>query len=575
MKKYFYYPAMACLFAPLAMAVTATSPVNTPPIMTSGKGWVTGQHLYHVLGTPFDPKITAWDVEDGDLTNQITPVSTPNVNAVGSYTVKYQVYDKGVTRVAPEVSEGRALSTFVLTVDVFNPANGAITETIPSDTLLPDNNLMGMGSLTMNVGGSISRTFRIAASATPVASPEVSLTQVIVKESVWGGNSRQMTLTITDVSTNQVVYQGATSLVNSGTSLTLTAPVTVQVEKDYGLSVKLTAGNTQGFRATSYDTGKLWLKLVGNVSSLNRGIEVITQDPANTLAFDPGLANPLKSKLLSSSGGSEALIVDKTTAGTPLTYQILNPTLAEVAVTTGSTSDRLVLSGKQPGITALQVWSAGMLVDTVRLVVVTPKILRLSYSYIAYPAETQNLMWTNHAAITNAITQNYARYNLSVRWQDLGALVYEWDLNGDGDSYDPNYTEVQAPITMGVIPNQTSVFSNVYTLRRWKSVESCNSNGNGSSIGFGPTDVPPRAAFRSGCPNTTIQNYHWTLTHELGHNLGLSHYAGADPNASANFMVVGTRYAPRYFDAQWQTLHATLDTLLAAGAVGVELNVGQ
>ena len=254
------------------------------------------------------------------------------------------------------------------------------------------------------------------------------------------------------------------------------------------------------------------MKLVGNVSSLNRGIEVITQDPANTLAFDPGLANPLKSKLLSSSGGSEALIVNKTTAGTPLTYQILNPTLAEVAVTTGSTSDRLVLSGKQPGITALQVWSAGVLVDTVRLVVVTPKILRLSYSYIVYPAETQNLMWTNHAAITNAITQNYARYNLSVRWQDLGTLVYEWDLNGDGDCYDPNYTEVQAPITMGVIPNQTSVFSNVYTLRRWKSVESCNSNGNGSSIGFGPTDVPPRAAFRSGCPNTTIQNYHWTLT---------------------------------------------------------------
>ena len=61
MKKYFYYPAMACLFAPLAMAVTATSPTNTPPIMTSGKGWVTGQHLSHVLGTPFDPKITAWD----------------------------------------------------------------------------------------------------------------------------------------------------------------------------------------------------------------------------------------------------------------------------------------------------------------------------------------------------------------------------------------------------------------------------------------------------------------------------------------------------------------------------------
>ncbi|MNG40739.1 hypothetical protein D3C84_1294800 [compost metagenome] len=60
-----------------------------------------------------------------------------------------------------------------------------------------------------------------------------------------------------------------------------------------------------------------------------------------------------------------------------------------------------------------------------------------------------------------------------------------------------------------------------------------------------------------------------TLSHEVGHNLGLNHYGTAEPNSKANFMTVATRYAPGFFAFQWSAMHDTLEARVRAGDPGV------
>ncbi|GHD64959.1 hypothetical protein GCM10007350_24950 [Jeongeupia chitinilytica] len=535
---------------------------NHSPVLHSAKGWRDGNTIYLPVGSTFDPALTAWDVDEGDLTGKIQLVSSNLNTAVpGSYSVKYSVTDGWVSTVVG----GGYPTTMTLTAQVYDPQQGLPSQTLAVDRLW-NAETQGSGSAYVNAGQSVSRAIRVDSAALPFPTQSVNVTGVTVKETMWGGSSRSFYLQVTDKASNAVVYGAATTL-NSGTTLTLSNPLTLQPDHDYVFTIRYDAGNRQGFALVN-GSADLWLQLAGTEMQPVDPYAEIVAPASNRLAYDIGYAaNSPKAKLLSTSG-SETLVVNKRAGAPALYYTVADSSVASLALASAANTDQLTLSGLKAGETNLLVWANGQVVDSVRLIVTRPKTITLSYSYIAFPNEQYTHLQADGAAIQSQISRNYVPYNITVNWVNNGQLTYDWDSNGDGDSAVPA-ADQSAAFNNGVIPNQGSVFSNVFVERRYKTTKGCASTSSGSSIKNGAGDAPPRAAFRSACTTSAPYDSAMTLTHEVGHNLGLSHYAGSDPNAPGTYMTVGTRLDPGFFAFQWRTIHDTLEARHAAGDAGV------
>ncbi|WP_410499501.1 immunoglobulin-like domain-containing protein [Chitinibacter sp. S2-10] len=559
-------PALVPTAAPSSTPAPTQDPAfakqtNHYPIFHSTKGWLTGNTVYLPVGAAFDPKLTATDLEEGDMTGKIKLESSNlNTQLPGSYSVKYSVKDGWVS----SVDNGGFIANMDLNVQVFDPLQGIPTRTLNVDALWPLESQGG--SVTLTPGQSVSRTIKVDRAMLPMPAAMVQVNKVQVKETAWGGSTRQIYLQVSRKDTGEVVYGAATTL-NSGTTLTLASPLALLTDKEYVFTVRYDAGSTQGFARVA-GSSDLWLQLGGTETVSVNAYGDIESDHSNLLAYDPGYSlNSGKSKLLSTTGADETLLVNRFPNAPALYYTVENPAVASLLVTPGSSTDRLTLSGLQAGETNLQIWANGVVVDAVRLIVTRPKAVRLSYSYVAFPGEQITHLMSDNAAITASITRNYAPYNIAVSWVDNGVLTFNWNLDGSGDS--ASNRQQETPFTHGIIPNQSAVFSNVFMVRRYTSTSPCSPTGSGSSLKSGANDMPPRAAFRSACTSSHPEDSGMTLSHEVGHNLGLSHYASADVNSMANFMTSGVRRDPGFFAYQWRTIHNTLEARITAGDPGV------
>lgn len=166
-------------------------------------------------------------------------------------------------------------------------------------------------------------------------------------------------------------------MLGSGKVLTPTAPIKVRADQDYEFRLTYVSGpSEQGFRAN--EEGELWLAAEGRqVHEANPYAQVLP-DPANKLAFDPGLDSAMKQKLLSSQGVPEALLIGKVpNQQVALSYRIANPALASLQLVQGEIQDRLQLQGLTEGETWLEITADGQLVEQVRLFITSPKAISL------------------------------------------------------------------------------------------------------------------------------------------------------------------------------------------------------
>jgi chitodextrinase len=564
--------------SPLAMAQQSSTTGEfrkdqSSPKVYSQEGLVDNFAQQLPVGATFAPLLTAWDADDGDLTARLVQLSGVNTQLPGQYVAKYQVTDNGLPTVDGFKGWGKSTTTYSLPVTVYDPALQQPEHNITLGALWQDGDVSAQRIL-LAPGQALSRSILIDGGSLPLLGDKLTLTTFQFQEAQWGGNNRQFTVMLTDMESGEQVANVSATV--ASTRLVLAEPVSLQADKVYRLTLSYLSGpNSQGFRLNA--DGDFWLQGEGQQTQALNSYAQVLADPANQLAFDPGLSRPLKEKMLSSKGGNEALYIRKLPAAEAqeLTYVIQDPALASVQVLAGAQQDKLVLSGLRAGETNLEIRANGQPVDLVRLVVTLPKEVSLSYSYIAFPGETKTHLWDDGALIERELTRRYAPYNIQFKWVDNGVLVHDWDKDGNGDSYAADRSEQDAPLKEGWIPNQEKVFSNLYVLRRYKDdAKGCAGSGGGSSTGSGPTDAPPREGHRAACPgNATELGQALTLAHELGHNLGLWHTKDTDPNGAANLMYVG-RQEGIFFANQWRTIHQTLVARLAAGEPGVREGAG-
>lgn len=572
-------PLLGCaLLSPLAMAQQSSTTGEfrkdqSYPKIYSQEGLVDKFAQKLPVGATFAPLLTAWDADDGDLTAKLVQVSGVNTQQPGEYVAKYQVTDSDLPDVDGFQGWGKSTTTYSLPVTVYDPALEHPANQLALGALWQDG---AVNSTVVFVapGQELSRSILIDGGSLPLLGDKVEITGFSIQEGHWGGNNRQLAVILTDVESGEQVANVSATF--ASTRLVLAEPVTLQANKEYRFTLRYLAGaDRQGFKTN--EDGDFWLQGEGQQEQALYPYAQVLADPANQLAFDPGLSRPLKEKMLTSKGGNEALYVRKLPAAgaQDLTYVIQDPTLASVQVQAGAQQDKLVLSGLRAGETNLEILANGQPVDLVRLQVTLPKEVTLSYSYIAFPGETRTHLWDDGALIEREITRRYAPYNIQIKWVDNGVLVYDWDKDGDGYSTDGERIEQAAPIKEGWIPNQERVFSNLYVMRLTKDdTRACPGSGGGSSTGSGPTDAPPREGHRAACPgNVTELGQALTLAHELGHNLGLWHTKNTEPNGAANLMYVG-RQEGIFFANQWRTMHQTLVARLAAGEQGVREGAG-
>lgn len=273
------------------------------PRIYSKESWVDGFVLQLPLGATFAPQMTAWDENDGDLSDRIKQLSGVNTQQVGSYLAKYEVRDNGLPEIGGYQKVGAGTTIFSLPVTVYDPAVAVPSELNKLGSLWQESPTTS-GLLRFIPGQSLSRTIRIASTEHPLSGDELEITLFRVQEGIWGGNNRQFSLRLTDMESGEPAYEGNIQL-SGGTQLTLPVPIKLRADQDYEFSLTYVSGpSEQGFRTN--EEGELWLMAEGQQSREANPYALVLPDPANRLAFDPGFNSALKQKLLSSRGEQEA-----------------------------------------------------------------------------------------------------------------------------------------------------------------------------------------------------------------------------------------------------------------------------
>lgn len=334
-----------------------------------------------------------------------------------------------------------------------------------------------------------------------------------------------------------------------------------QINRDYGF----------GFYCTSqpYSEGEssnpyldIWFKIAGKVDSDADPLVSYAQNSANKFDFDTS-SFYFPSKIV---GLSAPEIVQVSHPSKSLSYEIESPSLLTISETAGGLS----LNGLQEGSTRVFVKNGSDTLSFFKVDVLARKYLDVSFSYINYPGESNHSLRQAFDSISTFISDLYEEINVEVSMVNHGNIEWDWDLDGDGQSYDINQYEALSPIDSGVLVNMDDYFSNLYVLRFNKNDSyHGGSNGAGSSNGWGSSDFP-RAAYKRIHLFDNTYSIGSTLSHELAHNLGLGHYSQSNrmyyptPNATSNLMKTG-RSDNKIYAFQWNRIHETISEAKANG----------
>ncbi|WP_035614063.1 autotransporter-associated beta strand repeat-containing protein [Haloferula sp. BvORR071] len=336
-------------------------------------------------------------------------------------------------------------------------------------------------------------------------------------------------------------------------------------ERSYGggPSIKLFAPSSGYADGALASGGDLWFDGQGSTVIPVYPELVVTAAAGNCFFYDGDVANAnsssydnLKGKLLGIGGAAEKLVFSHPAEWGPLSFSVDNTSFATATPDARSgNSDSCQLSGVAEGNAMLWVKAGGTVVGYMKLMTFPQRWMPLSYTYVQYPGESDHALKHASAEIMAYISSLYAKANIAIQWTDNGIITHEWDENGDGSSFNDTYSEIWSPMTSGALPNQSSYFSNVFMLRFNKDDNFLGgTNGGGTSMGLGPDDSPRGANVRCHLLRPASQ-FASTLSHEIGHNLGLYHQT-----VSNNLMTVG-RAKDELWTWQWTTIHSTLKTL--------------
>ncbi|MDX2320785.1 MAG: Ig-like domain-containing protein [Moritella sp.] len=305
--------------------------------------------------------------------------------------------------------------------------------------------------------------------------------------------------------------------------------------------------SSQGGQGQEVDN-PLWLRAYASVE-WNEYPLTIENDVNNKLAFDPGWATPAPEKLIDPSGPAEVLWVNHGDIDTLISYQLLDDTIADLIVERGALRDKLVIKATAEGKTAVVLKTDDTIVDKIILRSYKPFTIPVSYRYVAYPGEPIFDSW--YRGINEHIHRIYEPLNIKVELFDLGVQTYEWDLNGDNNSY--------GEADSIPLDNDKYYYDNLFTIADVKNPSKirCGNGAGSSGGGFGGEQA--RYGYKRVdrvCSSFPAAD---TLAHELGHMINLWHYSGYDDilNQDLNLMKTGHRQS-KLFGFQWGVMHNIL-----------------
>ena len=353
----------------------------------------------------------------------------------------------------------------------------------------------------------------------------------------------------------------------------------LDLNKKYTFEIEVTDATDSyvGFyflAADDYADGKsnienkdFWFKMQGQIDSDTDTEILFLQDPSNDFYFDT-YSHQFPEKLIGLFD-SETIILKTSKVGN-LNYLIEDESIAKIINTTKLESEEKVkILGLLPGNTTLFILNGADTISHIKLAIYKKKVLNISYQYFKFPGETEFKQVNACDDIMTTVQAIYDSCNVVINYTNQGIITYDWDLNGDNLSYDTKRLEMKSCQTL--IKDTLKYFSNLYILRQHKDDSYIRgTNGSGTSFGFGSKVAPPRFALVRTHRDRTLSSLGSTLTHELGHNLGLVHYSSANsnyydvPNEFLNLMKVGRTYN-MLFGFQWDVVHSSIDYRASMG----------
>lgn len=301
----------------------------------------------------------------------------------------------------------------------------------------------------------------------------------------------------------------------------------------------------------------VWFKLLGQATSFTDSTFSITHRDSSNYIVDT-LSNYFPYLLLNKYQ-TESFVCKTSHAGN-LDYHTSDTTKLRLEVIEAfpGIKEEIAMVAMDTGLFTVYLVAQGDSVAYFDIHATDRKMLKCSYTYVKYPGESDHHLLSASDQIIAYIADIYSAANIFIDFTDLGIKEYEWDLNNDGNSYDPERLERDS--TVAQIPD-TSYFSNMVMLRQNKNDSFFGgANGGGTSYGFGPTAAPPRHGVVATHLFRTIQSLGSTLAHELGHNFGLSHYSTFNandifvPNDTKNLMRTG-RNEDFFYGFQLRAVH--------------------
>jgi outer membrane protein OmpA-like peptidoglycan-associated protein len=230
-------------------AAQVTRTVNITPDVTSPVITLTGSATVDVElgGTYNDAGATAVDNVDGDLTGEISTVSTVDVNAVGSYTVTYNVSDAAGN---PATQITRAVN---ITPDMTKPVitlTGAASVNIERGDTYTDAGATASDNIDGDISGNI-------ITVNPVDTNVAAVYTVIYNVSDAATNAADQvsrTVNVTDTVSPGVSIFGAPAALNNLSPFTITVQFTETVTGFVSTDVTVASASVTGFNALDGDT---------------------------------------------------------------------------------------------------------------------------------------------------------------------------------------------------------------------------------------------------------------------------------------------------------------------------------